>query len=518
MRRTRVVIQSRLNSSRLPGKAMLTIGGMPLIELVARRAARSGHEVIVATSEERYDARIADHLESVGIPVMRGSLDDVLGRFVAATADLDPQDRVVRLTGDNPVADADLVDELLAAMDVSGHTYGRVDIEQVPEGLGAEGFTVAALREAAATTNDPYDREHVTPWLRRTLGELLFVPADCPDDIHGYRCTVDCLSDFERAAVLFSHRDDVIEVPWRTLLREIGERLESLGGTLHRDGLVAPSALLLAGSSFGRASDPSRERGAADATEVRAILATAVERGVSHVAVGRADGPSEAVLRANSEPLFTKRLGLLSRLAPLADAGSTDLPLKAQLDASLERSFAELGRRNVEVLLAASEGDALAAGYWDLLIAHRAAGLAKALGVWVEDPARLGEIISLPGVEWLVVPINLSAAQWNSPEVSAQLHAAADNGITVVASHVFAGGALVDGDTPEGGRLAGAATTLGALAPELALRWALSKPYLTSVLVGIDTDEQMAQDIDAAIAGPLDEDTVAALEAAFATS
>ena len=149
MRRTRVVIQSRLSSSRLPGKALLTIAGMPLVELVARRASRSGHEVVVATSEEQDDGRIAEHLRSVGMPVVRGPLDDVLGRFVLATADLDPADRVVRLTGDNPVADADLVDELLAAVDASGHTYGRVDIDRVPEGLGAEVFSVGALRLAA---------------------------------------------------------------------------------------------------------------------------------------------------------------------------------------------------------------------------------------------------------------------------------------------------------------------------------------------------------------------------------
>src|SRR6478735_1250818 len=198
--RTRVVIQSRLNSSRLPGKAMLTIAGMPLIELVARRASRSGHEVVVATSEEPYDERIAGHLSSVGIPIVRGSLDDVLSRFVEATADLAPDDRVVRLTGDNPVADADLVDELLAALDASDHRYGRVDIDQVPEGLGAEAFSVAALREANATTTDAYDREHVTPWLRRTLGELLFVPRGCPDDVHAYRATVDTLGDYVRVS------------------------------------------------------------------------------------------------------------------------------------------------------------------------------------------------------------------------------------------------------------------------------------------------------------------------------
>ena len=69
MTRTRVVIQSRLNSSRLPGKALMTIGGMPLIELVARRASRDGHEVVVATSEEQYDTRIFDHLARVDLEI-----------------------------------------------------------------------------------------------------------------------------------------------------------------------------------------------------------------------------------------------------------------------------------------------------------------------------------------------------------------------------------------------------------------------------------------------------------------
>ena len=119
--RTRVVIQSRLSSSRLPGKALMDLGGMPLIELVARRASRTGFEVVVATSVGAYDGRIARHLERVGIRVVRGQLDDVLGRFLVATEDLEPTDRVIRLTGDNPVGDASLVQEMLDEMAGSGY-------------------------------------------------------------------------------------------------------------------------------------------------------------------------------------------------------------------------------------------------------------------------------------------------------------------------------------------------------------------------------------------------------------
>lgn len=217
MSSTRVVIQSRLSSTRLPGKAMLDVAGMPLIELVARRASRGGHDVVLATSNEPYDERIARRVEAAGIRVVRGSLHDVLGRFGAASADLNPDDRVVRLTGDNPLVDGDLVDELLVAMDRSGHRYGRVDIEQVPEGLGAEAFTVADLRQACARAQTPYDREHVTPWLRRTLGELLFVPEGAPTDLLAHRTTVDTLADYVRVAALFDEVPDPVAAPWREL-------------------------------------------------------------------------------------------------------------------------------------------------------------------------------------------------------------------------------------------------------------------------------------------------------------
>ena len=115
--------------------------------------------------------------------MVRGPLDDVLGRFVAATADLDPTDRVVRLTGDNPVADADLVDELLAAVEASGHAYGRVDIDRVPEGLGAEVVLRRGAARCGRAGHGAYDREHVTPWLwRASSASCCSCPARLPTD------------------------------------------------------------------------------------------------------------------------------------------------------------------------------------------------------------------------------------------------------------------------------------------------------------------------------------------------
>ena len=162
----------------------------------------------MATSEEHYDTRIADHLQGVGIAVMRGSLDDVLGRFVEATKDLDEGDWVVLLTGDNPVGDALLIDELADAMRAGGYTYGRNDIAQMPEGLGCEIFLVDDLRRAHATSLEAYDHEHVTPRLRRNVRTLDYTPLRNPGDPLRFRCTVDVLGDFDRVARLFNGVED----------------------------------------------------------------------------------------------------------------------------------------------------------------------------------------------------------------------------------------------------------------------------------------------------------------------
>lgn len=419
----RVVIQSRLNSSRLPGKAMLTIGGMPLIELVARRASRGTHQVVVATSEEQYDARIASHLSSVGIPVVRGSLDDVLGRFVTATADLDPEDLVVRLTGDNPVADADLVDGLVTATLASGHVYGRVDIERVPEGIGAEVFTVADLRRAAATTTDPYDREHVTPWLRRTLGELLFVPEGTPGDVHAYRATIDTLGDYVRVAELFSEVEDPVAVGWLDLMRMLAGRVDALGPrtstTLTRLGRL--SRLLLSAREFddGGSSEP-----AARAESLRALIASAIDRGVTHVDVGRADDRAEDLLRAIAEPALVKRFGIISRMGPLPDAAAGAVTLA--VEATVERTFAGLGRRSADVLV--FDGAADAGRGWERATAYRDAGTVRSLGLVARtlDDLRWG--LGEDGVDYIEVTEEASAG----PAAEAVLAELAATGVTLV--------------------------------------------------------------------------------------
>ncbi|OFE14580.1 hypothetical protein BA895_09485 [Humibacillus sp. DSM 29435] len=405
--RTRVVIQSRLNSSRLPGKALLTMGGMPLVELVARRAARSGHEVVVATSAERYDDRIAAHLASVGIAVVRGSLDDVLARFGQATADLDDSDRVVRLTGDNPVADADLVDDLLTAVAASGHRYGRIDIDQVPEGLGAEVFLVSDLRRATREATEAYDREHVTPWLRRTLGELLHVPPGSPTDVSAYRATVDTLSDYVRVSALFDGVADPVAVPWQQLMGELSLQVDALGPRVplidSEIGLV--SRVVLSSRHF--ANPPQGTGSAAWAEHLRALLAGAIDRGVTHVDTGLSPASDISptaiartaivrqpvdLLRAITDPALNRRFAVVCRVVPAAAGSGDACDAQQALEAVVERTLAGLGRRGPVVLVIPADSTPAT---WQRARAYLGEGVASCLGVLVTRRSDLDDLDDL---------------------------------------------------------------------------------------------------------------------------
>lgn len=378
--RTRVVIQSRLNSSRLPGKALMRVGGMPLIELVARRAARTGFEVIVATSVENDDERIADHLTRVGIPVMRGDLDDVLGRFVTATADLGDDDLVVRLTGDNPVADADLIAELAEAMASDAHAYGRVDIEQVPEGLGCEIFTAGDLRRAASEATAPYDREHVTPWLRRELGELLFAPAENPTDVLAYRATIDCLNDYVRVSRLFDGEPDPVGVPWSTVMSRLVTATDALGsrpGRLEKAGITGSRVFLGADA-------------AAEPEALRSLGARAADTAVTHI-LGTAPAIAAATL-----PALRQRLGALVVLPALPEPEAGPDALVWQVRALVAQARAELQGGALAGVLFASADDALAGAgaAWAALRALVDAGQIGRAGV-VGPDERAGRLTGL---------------------------------------------------------------------------------------------------------------------------
>jgi spore coat polysaccharide biosynthesis protein SpsF len=163
--RAAIVLQARMGSSRLPGKSLAPIAGRTLLaRVVERLRMRADLPVVLATTTLLEDDLLCEEAERLDIAVLRGSADDVLGRFAFAASVLGVS-AIVRATADNPAVDLDSPYRTLEILQRSGADY-VVDYG-LPLGGTVEAMAVPALVRAAALATDAYDREHVTPFIRR---------------------------------------------------------------------------------------------------------------------------------------------------------------------------------------------------------------------------------------------------------------------------------------------------------------------------------------------------------------
>ena len=223
--RINAVIQARTGSTRLPGKVLADLGGHPVLEWVVRaaRAATRIDEVIVATSTVAGDDAVAELADSLGVPVVRGSEDDVLARFIAAL-DAHPADAVIRLTADCPLLDPTLIDAVAGAWAAApSHDYvSTVLVRSLPRGLDVELVTAQALR-AVDRMATGHDRVHVTsgvyadPTAYRLLG-LCVTPA--ADDL---RVTLDTAEDLVLLRALVAELPDAPPA-WREVVAALRAR------------------------------------------------------------------------------------------------------------------------------------------------------------------------------------------------------------------------------------------------------------------------------------------------------
>ncbi len=194
------ILQARLSSSRLPGKVLLHLAGAPMILRQVERVRRAARidRLVVATSDQPSDDRLAETLAEAGVETYRGPLDDVLARFIGAL-DAWPADHVVRLTGDCPLVDPGLIDATIGLHLQTGADYAqnRLVDKGFPKGQDVEVITAAALRQAAARASTPEEHEHVTWGVWNHPETYKVVRLEPPVDQGQVRWTVDRPDDYE---------------------------------------------------------------------------------------------------------------------------------------------------------------------------------------------------------------------------------------------------------------------------------------------------------------------------------
>lgn len=198
-----IILQARYGSTRLRGKVLEPVGGRTILEQCLRRLVQAGvARVVLATTLNAEDDVLEALATRMGVATYRGDTEDVLGRYADAARvfGLDP---VLRATGDNPAVDVQSPGRVIAALQATQADYLRE--EGLPWGASVEGMTAEALRRAARLATDPYDREHVTTFIRkrRDLFRVTEVNAPAPLVRPSLRLTVDTAADLAWVRELF---------------------------------------------------------------------------------------------------------------------------------------------------------------------------------------------------------------------------------------------------------------------------------------------------------------------------
>ena len=194
---TLAILQARVSSTRLPGKVLAPILGEPMIARQVERIGRAIRidDLVIATSSDRSDDPLAAWAEAEGLTVYRGSLDDVLGRFVGVIAAHAP-DTVVRLTADCPLASPSVIDAVIDNFTASDVDYCSNTLTPTfPDGLDVEVVRARVLTEVAEMSTDPAEREHVTLGVYRRPEQFTLANYAGDTDLSKLRWTVDTADD-----------------------------------------------------------------------------------------------------------------------------------------------------------------------------------------------------------------------------------------------------------------------------------------------------------------------------------
>jgi len=210
------IVQARVGSTRLPGKVLKEIHGKTLIEILFSRLNRSQRidKVILATSTNQENDPLVNIVENLQIDIFRGSEHDVLGRLFYAAQKYQAID-VVRITGDCPIIDPSLVDKVIEHYLETHVDYASNNQPPTyPDGLDTEVFSFAALKAAHEQSSTAYDREHVTPYIRRD-GKFRRINYSNDVDLSAGRWTVDDPEDFEVIKNIVLHFSPSLDFSWQ---------------------------------------------------------------------------------------------------------------------------------------------------------------------------------------------------------------------------------------------------------------------------------------------------------------
>lgn len=499
-----IILQARVNSARLPGKALLPVAGWPSAILAALRAARGGHAVTLATSSEPSNDPLAAAARAAGVAVFRGSEQDVLGRFVTATQDLPDTAVLVRLTADNVFPDGDFVTLLAAALGTAD-IIGTASAKGLPYGLSGEAFRLSALRRAAAATDAPFDREHVTPWLYRHSRSAVFAKLDGEIDLPCLRCTLDVADDYDVLTQTFEGVSDPVAIGWRDLVARLAALPAAPRHCVPRNR-KGGSSLVLGTAQLAAPYGSIRKTCPPSPGQSTALVRAAIRHGVVQLDTAHAYPGSEARLGAALADGWSSRAQVITKLSLLAElpTDADTATVHAAVDASVAESRRALGLTVLPVLLLhrSAHLEAWNGAAWDRLKAMQRDGTVGVLGVSVQSLEEARAALAVAEVKLIQLACNILDTRWEKGGLPALLAVRPD--VTVHARGALLQGLLLTSDPAlwprmeelDIAQLSGWLTVMARRldrrdVADLCYAWLRAQDWIDAVVVGMESEAQM---------------------------
>jgi spore coat polysaccharide biosynthesis protein SpsF len=202
-----VVLQARMSSTRLPGKVMSQINGHPMIywEIGRISKAKLVNKIVVAISDQSSDDILAEYLESIHQEYTRGSLDNVLDRYVKAEEKYKPS-VIIRLTADCPLVMPELIDQYLEIFEKSEFDYlSNILKLTYPDGLDVEIIAAGTFKKLLEFNLSKEEKEHVTLGIYSRKDKFKTYNVSNKTNMSNFRWTVDTPDDLAFVKSIYAH-------------------------------------------------------------------------------------------------------------------------------------------------------------------------------------------------------------------------------------------------------------------------------------------------------------------------
>lgn len=204
-----VIMQARVGSSRLHAKVLKELCHKTVLEhdVERIRQAKTVDDIIIATTTNPEDVAIVEVAQKCGAKVFRGSEQDVLDRYYQAAKQYEVE-QVIRITSDCPLIDPFIIDEVVHCYeqqqcDIITNVPNEWETMSYPRGLDLEMFSFVWLEKAWREATDPYDREHVSPFIYDHAKNRYYYKYE--KDYSQYRWTLDTPEDWEVIRKIYEH-------------------------------------------------------------------------------------------------------------------------------------------------------------------------------------------------------------------------------------------------------------------------------------------------------------------------